>query len=64
MAKRTGVTTIHIVARRLCQLLTKYGPVIKLLYPSNTALAAALDAASAACQTLVEEVAAVRIYGD
>lgn len=64
MAPRTGVPTMLVVARRLCDLITRYGFIITALYPSNTALAAALSAANAACQTLHEELANVREYGD
>lgn len=64
MAKRTGVPTMLKVAQRLCQLIVLFGPIIKNLYPANTTLAAALDTASAACQALTAELAAVREYGD
>lgn len=64
MAKRTGIPTMIVVAKRLCGLVQKYGTVIQLLYPDNTALIAALAAANAACQTLVDEATAVRELGD
>lgn len=64
MARRTGVPSILKIAQELCRLITKFTPVITALYPGNTALLAALAAANAACATLVEEVSAVREYGD
>ena len=64
MAKRTGVPTMLQVAKRLCELIVKFGPLIGTLYPSNTALQAALAAANAACGTLATELEAVREYGD
>lgn len=64
MARRTGVPSILFVAQRLCNLIVKFTPVITQLYPSNTALLAALAAANSACAVLVQETAAVREYGD
>lgn len=64
MAKRTGVPTLIKVAERMCQLIVTYSPVIQSLYPANTALQAALAAANAACQTLHNQLAEVREYGD
>lgn len=64
MARRTGAPTILMIARRLCQLITKYQSVIILVYPSATALHAALAAAAAACQTLREELDATIPLGD
>lgn len=64
MAKRTGVPTMLSIAQRLCVFIGKYGSVIVSLYPTNTALAAALEAANAACATLASELAKVRELGD
>lgn len=64
MARKTGVPSILQVARELCRLITKFSPVIASLYPSNTALQAALAAANAACETLASELTAVRELGD
>jgi hypothetical protein len=64
MAQRTGVPTMLEVAKRLCSLIVKFSPLISSLYPSNTALQAALAAANAACGTLAIELEAVREYGD
>lgn len=64
MARRTGIPTILWTAKRLCDLVTRFTPIITQLYPTNTALQAALAAANAACATLVLEADAVREYGD
>lgn len=53
MAKRTGLPTIVKVAKRLCQLVAAFSPIIKKTYPTNTALHDALDTVSAACSVLV-----------
>lgn len=64
MARRTGIPTLIDVAMMLCKYITKYGGLITTLYPSNTALAAALAAANAACATLHTELMMVRDTGD
>lgn len=64
MARKTGVPSLMWVARRMCDLINRFTPIILQLYPSNTALHAALAAANAACATLHAELAAVREYGD
>lgn len=64
MAQRTGIPSILKVAQRLCQLLTTFTPIITTKYGSNASLMAALAAANAACAVLVQEVSAVREYGD
>lgn len=64
MARRTGVPALMIVARRMCQLITDFTPIITTLYGSNAALMAALAAANAACATLHAQLATVREYGD
>lgn len=64
MARRTGIPALMEVARRMCQLITNFTPVIVQLYGNNTALMAALSAANAACAALHEELAQVREYGD
>lgn len=53
-----------IVAKRLCKLIIDFTPVIKQVYPTSTALHAALAAANAACSTLHDELTDVREYGD
>lgn len=64
MARRTGVPAMMLVARRLCLLIVKFTPIVQQLYPTNSALLAALAAANAACATLHAELAGVREYGD
>ena len=64
MARRTGVPTMMVVARRLCQLINDFTPILTQLYGGNAALMTALAAANAACHALHEELAAVRAYGD
>ena len=64
MTSRTGVPSMLQVATRLCQLITKFTPVLTTLYSGNTALLAALAAANSACAVLAQELAAVREYGD
>ena len=64
MTQRTGVPALMDVARRMCQLIVNFTPVIEQLYGNNQALMAALAAANAACATLHAELAAVRELGD
>lgn len=64
MAKITGVPTLYRVTRILCIAVAKFRPLIYRLYPSNTALHVALEAASVACGTFMTELDAVRDYGD
>jgi hypothetical protein len=63
VAKRTGVPSLMVVARRMCLLITNFTPVITRLYPNNTALLTALAAANAACAALHAELSEVREYG-
>jgi hypothetical protein len=64
MTRRTGVPALMDVARRMCNLITKFTPVITHLYPSNSALLAALAAANTACAALHASLSEVREYGD
>lgn len=64
MAARTGIPSLQDASHELCRLLSKYSAIISFLYPDNSALLAALAAASAACAVLEAEVTAVRDYGD
>jgi len=52
MAQRTGLPTILQIAKRMCRLIAIFTPVVKRIYPSATALHAALAAANAACEIL------------
>jgi len=64
MAQRTGVPTLMHWAAFLCKGLTKFTPILVRLYGDNATLMAALAAASASCSVLLQELAAVREYGD
>lgn len=64
MAKRTGVPSLIHFTSKVCSLITDYGSVIKILYPNNTALHLALDAALVACAELNKELIEVRETGD
>lgn len=55
MSLRTGLRSIRELAYQLCRLITAFTPLIKRIYPDNTALHTALEAANIACATLVEE---------
>ena len=55
MAQRTGLWTIRQIGLRLCRYIALFTPTIAAAYPNNSALQAALAAANAACQVLVEE---------
>lgn len=52
------------VAAKLCTYIVKFTPIIVEVYPSATALHAALAAANAACSVLHQQLALVREYGD
>lgn len=64
MTRRTGVPSLMAIARRMCNLITKFTPVITNLYPNNAELLAALAAANVACAALHAQLAEVREYGD
>lgn len=57
IARRDGLFSLGKTAQLLCRLVVDFSPVIQKLYPTNTALHAALAAALAACQVLADEVA-------
>ena len=56
MAKRTGLFTIRILARKICDLYTKFYPVVVLLPTATPALLAALTAVNAACAEVVIQI--------
>lgn len=62
--RRTGVPTLMLIAKRLCNLIVQFTPIIMQVYPTNTTLHNALSAANAACAALHVELAEVRDYGD
>ena len=53
--KRNGLRTIRDFAQKICEYITFWTPVIKLAFPGNPALYAALIAANQACALLVDE---------
>lgn len=61
--RRTGIPSLIQVSKVLCELLVHFSPIIRRLYPSNTALHAALAAAEAACAVLRDELEAQREIG-
>lgn len=64
MAKRTGLIVIRNLAYEICKRAPIWAPAIEAAYPGNTSLKAALEALAAACAVWVDEVEAVRDYGD
>lgn len=62
--RRTGVPTLMLIAKRLCNLIVQFTPIIMQVYPTNTTLHNALATANAACAALHVELAEVRDYGD
>jgi len=63
MAARTGIPTLSFIMRRACELIAKYGALIKKLNPGNDDLAIALDLAAVACAVLRDELLLVRDFG-
>lgn len=53
--KRNGLRSIREFAQNVCKYITFWTPVIKLAFPANPALYAALTAANQACALLVDE---------
>lgn len=64
MTQRTGVPSLIDVAKRMCDLIFKFQPVIARAYPGNAALQTALAAAMTACDALRLQLEEVREYGD
>lgn len=61
---RTGAPTLIKVGKRLCDLITRFGPILVLAYPENTLLASLLNTAMEACSALTTELESVRGRGD
>lgn len=61
--RRDGLYSIGKTAHMLCKFIVAFAPVIERLYPENTALQTALQAALAACQTLGAQVEAAKTPG-
>lgn len=64
MAKRTGIPTLQKTAKRMCDLVVKFDPVIRIVSSNDAAVISALSAALAACQVLDAELENYRDYGD
>lgn len=56
MAPRSGLWSIRYFGLKMCRYIALFTPVIQRLYPNNGALLAALAAANAACEVLVQEI--------
>ena len=54
-AQRNGLRSIRDFAQNVCKYITVWTPVIKIAFPGNPALYAALIAANNACALLVDE---------
>lgn len=54
-SKRNGLRSIRDFAQQVCKFITFWTPAIKLAFPANPALYAALLAANQACALLVDE---------
>ena len=61
---RTGIPSLQKVAKASCDLIARYGTVIRLVGNQDPALIAALEAAQAACAVLDSELEKIRDYGD
>lgn len=54
MAKRTGLTTLLDLARKICQIIVTFGPVLRSAIPTNQRVY--LDALNQACSDFVLNV--------
>lgn len=61
--RKDGFYSMRKHGRLLCRFIFQFTPVILKLYPTATALHAALAAANAACEVLVQEIDAVATPG-
>lgn len=59
MTQRTGVFSLLQVSKRMCKLILAFAPIIRRVYPENTALQLALEAAMASCEVLEQELSEV-----
>ncbi|KKL58349.1 hypothetical protein LCGC14_2226280 [marine sediment metagenome] len=64
MAQRTGLSSLRKAAVTMCRLVTAFSPLIKKLFPDDTALHTALDAMGIACSVLIVELDKVIVLGD
>lgn len=56
MAKRIGFYTLGRLAQQMCKYIVKFTPAIRSVYPDNTLLLAALEAANVACAELEKQI--------
>jgi len=61
---RTGIPSIQKAALKLCNLLSKFAPIINLYYGDDPLVQPALAAAQAACAALRTALEPHRQYGD
>lgn len=54
--RRTGIPTLTYLAREMCRLITKFGPIIREISNNDPGVATALSAALAACSALDEKL--------
>ena len=52
---RNGLRKIRDFAQQICRAITFWTPIIRIAFPANPALQAALTAANNACSLLVAE---------
>lgn len=60
--QRDGVSSLRELAKKMCLLVTTFGPIIELKYRDNAAVLAALETARAAC-SIVPALDGVLITG-
>lgn len=61
---RNGVPTLLKISRVMCRYVAVFSPGLRTAFASNAALLVALTAAETACGLLVEELEAIKEYGD
>lgn len=64
MARQTGIPSLLQVAERLCLLIFKFSPIIRVVTNNDTAVMLALETALAACDALAVELRRYREEGD
>lgn len=63
MTNKIGFYSLRKTARTMCRLVYTFTPVIQRLYPSATALHAALVLANTVCAELIEQIDLVADVG-
>jgi len=56
LRQRSGLYTLRKAAYATCQAVVKFGPYLKLYFSNRPTLVAAIDAVSAACSVLINEI--------